>query len=178
MRGLRTPQPGRGPARRRAAVPELPTSPDPGLRDLRADRAMRGIQGHRPAVVRPLPAVVGTLRRVRHRGPCPRRYPPGTIVRPVPQPRPWLLGALPGLQEQLATEPEALPALRPGPEDPRAPRRSGRRRPPRPGSAAPRPVRRRAARYGPGLDGPAQGARAPQRARQPDPSADQRDPRR
>src|SRR6266487_164979 len=118
MRGLRTPQPGRGPARRRAAVPELPTSPDPGLR------------------------------------------------------------ALPGLQEQLATEPEALPALRPGPEDPRAPRRSGRRRPPRPGSAAPRPVRRRAARYGPGLDGPAQGARAPQRARQPDPSADQRDPRR
>src|SRR6516225_4048266 len=113
MRGLRAPQQGRGPARRRATVPELPASPDPGLRNLRADRPMRGIKGHRPAVVRPLPAVVGTLRRVRHRGPYPRRYPSGTAVRPVPQPRPWLLGPLPGLPKDLAAEPEALPALRP-----------------------------------------------------------------
>src|SRR6266849_7692994 len=137
MLGLRAPQQGRDPNRRRAALRELPAPPDPVLRDLRADRPMRGIQGHRPAVVRPLPAVAGTLRRVRYRRAGPRRHPPGTVVRPVPQPRPWLLGALPGLQEHLAAEPGILPALRPGPDDPRPAGRPERRHPPRPGPAAP-----------------------------------------
>ena len=100
-------------SRRRAAMRELPAPPGPGLRDLRTDRAMRGIQGHRPAVVHPLPAVVGSLRRVRHRGPRPRRHPAGTVVRAVPQPRTRLLGPLPGLQGDLAAQHEAMPALHP-----------------------------------------------------------------
>jgi len=131
VRRLRSPQTCREPAARRAPVPELPPEDHRGVRHLRANGALRHVPGHRPTLVRPLPAAMDGLQQLRHRRPGPQRHLGSALVREVHQPRPGLLGPLPGLHHHLATEHPSLPTVRPRPTGTRSPRRRHRGDPPR-----------------------------------------------
>nr|WP_234342602.1 SAM-dependent methyltransferase [Streptomyces sp. NRRL B-3648] len=67
--------------------------------------------GFKASVLRQ-PAPMGDLQWLRHRRPGPQRHLGGALVREVHQPRPRLLGPLPGLHHYLATQPPSLPAMR------------------------------------------------------------------
>ncbi len=141
---LRAPQAGRRPSARRSALHQLPTENHHALRDLRPDGALRGLPGHRPALVRPLPAPMGDLQRLPRRRAGPQRHVGGTPVREVHQPGPGLLGPLPGLHDHLAAQPPPLPAVPARPAGTRAARGRHRHRPRRPCPVLPGAVRRAA----------------------------------
>ena len=162
MRRLRAPPHGQRPDPGRAAMPVLPARQDADVLDLRAHRALRDIQGHRPAVVQGMPAAVGAVRRLRADPPGPRRNRRRAAVLDVPAPRPRLLAQLPWLRAAGQAHRRPLRALRTRRAAARPARRCRRRDPP--GTSGPLPGSRRYRTPGHG------GELACRQRRRPDPA--------
>jgi hypothetical protein len=111
-------------------MPVLPAHQDADVLDLRAHRALRGIQGHQPAVVPGMPAAVGAVRRLRADPPGPRRNRWRAAVLDVPAPRARLLAQLPWLRAAGQAHRGPVRALRTRQAAARPARRCGRRDPP------------------------------------------------
>ena len=83
--------------------PSGPASPGPAgspddLLDLRAQRVLRDLPGHRPPMVQGLPETPGTLRGLRPGRADPRWHHRQAVVRGLHPPGPGLLARLPGLR--------------------------------------------------------------------------------
>ena len=74
MRPLPPPQAGQHPHARRAGLRHLQPTRHPGLQQLRTHRPLHGLQDHRPATVRSMRPVTGTVLTVRAARPGPRRH--------------------------------------------------------------------------------------------------------
>ena len=122
------------------------TSLRPDLRDLRADRSVRGLQGHRQALVLRVQAAVDPLRWLRRGRSAARRNSRRAVVLVV-HPARQRLAQLPRLRPTRTVPPRAVRSLL-GHEAPaRTARRRHRHHPGRPGSPLPGAGRDRAARH-------------------------------
>ena len=139
-------RPVAGPNTRRAAVWQVRTSLRADLRGLRADRSVRGLQGHRPTLVLRVQAEVDPLRWLRRGRSAARRNSRRAVVLVVHSAR-QRLAQLPQLRPTRTVPPRAVRSLLRHETPARTARRRHRHHPGRPGSPLPGAGRDRAARH-------------------------------
>ena len=145
LREVRQPASRRRGHRGRAGLPELPPGTRPRLQHLRDGRQEqdRDLPGNRHPGLQPVPQPVGRLLPLRDRSAGEGRHAGEAALRPLPQPRPRLLEAVPLMPGDMAALGSGMHPLPRGPEAEKTPRLARRHHPAGTGPAAggPRPRR-------------------------------------